>query len=263
MINLTSLDFLSKLIPAPARILSCNLFSAAYSMKTTFNKTTNSINHMKTIYTFLILVLSLNLFQQSNAVVGKYHLKLETVDANVFEYELTLSPDGPFLFHYYSTIKQGFPPEIHKYGKGKWSVEKNVVSFFSDTDNEEKYTLNFSNSKARFITKSPRDKTDKVVKTALQFLQSDIFWIKPIKLIQVNQLIENSQRQQTTLSTDSVSKKIAISKFLAVEASIFNFTYDAFLNLFILCQQLPYRNDQIPSYSTLNSIIIMLTIQQY
>jgi hypothetical protein len=32
-----------------------------------------------------------------------------------------------------------------------------------------KNTLDFSNSKARFITKSPRDKTDQIIKTRLQF----------------------------------------------------------------------------------------------
>jgi hypothetical protein len=35
-----------------------------------------------------------------------------------------------FNFHYYSNIKNGIPPEINKYGKGKWTMENNVISFF-------------------------------------------------------------------------------------------------------------------------------------
>ena len=44
------------------------------------------------------------------------------------------------------------------------------------------YTMNFSNSKARYITKSPRDKSDKVLKTSLRFYESDIFHIKGLEL---------------------------------------------------------------------------------
>jgi hypothetical protein len=43
--------------------------------------------------------------------------------------------------------------------------------FFSINKKDiDENTLDFSNSKARFITKSPRDKTDQIIKTRLQFL---------------------------------------------------------------------------------------------
>ena len=108
---------------------------------------------MKAFFTFLILSLSFTSFSQSYNVVGDYTFKLETVDNNLFEYKLTLSQDGTFNFHYYSNIKNGIPPEVNKYGKGKWSIENNVISFFSDKqkDFNEKYTLDFSDSKARFV----------------------------------------------------------------------------------------------------------------
>jgi hypothetical protein len=39
------------------------------------------------------------------------------------------------IVHLTSTIiqilKNGIPPEINKYGKGKWTMENNVISFFS------------------------------------------------------------------------------------------------------------------------------------
>lgn len=142
------------------------------------------INSMKTIFTFLILISCSTLFSQEQEVVGDYKLTLETKDGSVFDYELTLSQDGAFSFHYYSNIKQGNPPEINKYGKGKWTVKDKVVTFFSDKqkDLNEKYTLDFTNSKARFITKSQRDKTDQVIITRLKFLTSDIPWMKTIEM---------------------------------------------------------------------------------
>jgi len=62
--------------------------------------------------------------------------------------------------------------------------KKNSITFFADkeTDFDEKYTLDFNNSKTRFIIKSPRDKTDRNVKTSLQFFESKLFWIKRLRV---------------------------------------------------------------------------------
>lgn len=143
---------------------------------------------MKVIFTILILVSSLTSFSQTDKVIGDYKLAIETTDKNnALEYQLTLSQDGTFSFHYNSKMKQGTPPEVNKYGKGKWTVENNVISFFSDKqkDIDEKNTLDFTNSKARFITKSPRDKTDQIIKTRLQFLKSEIFWMARIEIFKM------------------------------------------------------------------------------
>jgi hypothetical protein len=139
---------------------------------------------MKTIFTILILISNLTLFSQTQDVAGNYKSIIETNDNNSFKYELTLSQDGTFSFHYYSNIKQGTPTEVNKYGVGNWTIKNNVISFFSDKqkDFDEKYTLNFTNTKARFVTKSPRDKSDKIIKTQLKFLESEIFWMRRIDI---------------------------------------------------------------------------------
>ena len=142
---------------------------------------------MKVIVTILILVSSLTSFSQTDKVIGDYKSVIESNENNILEYELTLSQDGTFLFHYYSNIKQGIPPEVNKYGKGKWTLENNVISFFSDKqkDIDNKNTLDFTNSKARFIIKSPRNKTDEIIKTRLQFLKSEIFWMEKIEIFKI------------------------------------------------------------------------------
>ncbi|MGC4039896.1 MAG: hypothetical protein QM710_03635 [Flavobacterium sp.] len=114
---------------------------------------------MKALVTFLILVSNLTLFAQADKVAGEYALKVGKEESNLFEYNLTLNPDGTFLFHYHSTILTAIPPEVNKYGKGKWVVANNTITFSSDKqkDLDEKYTLDFTNSKAMFVTKSPRE----------------------------------------------------------------------------------------------------------
>ncbi|TRX31150.1 hypothetical protein FNW52_19100 [Flavobacterium sp. ZT3R18] len=142
---------------------------------------------MKAIFTILILIYNLTLFSQVDKAVGDYLLTLKTTESDLFEYKLTLNEDGTFFFHYYSNIKQGIPPEVNKYAKGKWTIENKVISFFSDKqkDFDEKHTFDFTNSKARFVIKSPRDKTDQIIKTRLTFLESEIFWMERIEIFKI------------------------------------------------------------------------------
>jgi hypothetical protein len=127
---------------------------------------------MKLIVAILFFVSSWTSFSQVDKVVGNYRQAIETNGNDVLEYELTLSQDGTFSFHYYSKILNRNPLEENKFGKGKWTLENNVITFFTEKekDLDEKHTLDFTNSKARFITKSPRDKTDSRVATKITFL---------------------------------------------------------------------------------------------
>ena len=139
---------------------------------------------MKKLFTILILICNLTLFSQTKEAVGNYKLTLNAKDSSSFEYEVTLIEDGTFTFYYHSNIKQGIPPESTKYGKGNWTIKNNVISFSTDKqkDLDGKFTLDFSNTKARFVTKSPRDTSDKILKTQLRFLESEILWMRRIDL---------------------------------------------------------------------------------
>lgn len=141
---------------------------------------------MKLILAALLLILKLNLFAQSNQFAGDYTRSLSGEDHKI-EYQLTLNPDGTFEFHYYSNIQGRTPQEVNKYAKGKWNAKDNLITFSSDkkTDSDEKYNLDLNNSTARFITKNPRDKSDKIVKTKLQFLESEIGFMKRIDIFKI------------------------------------------------------------------------------
>jgi hypothetical protein len=142
---------------------------------------------MKALITTLFLLCSITLSAQSNQFAGDYSRSLGEEGKHIIEYKLSLNQDGTFVFHSYSKIQGGTPPEANKYGKGKWSSKDNLITFSSNKkeDFDEKYTLDFNNSTARFVTKNPRDKSDKVVKTKLQFLESEINWMQRIDVFRI------------------------------------------------------------------------------
>lgn len=138
---------------------------------------------MKLLASFFLLVSSL--IANSQDVFGVYQWKSSSKDSNNFELirTLTLYSDGTFEYYNYRYVENGLPKETHTYGKGTWSQNKKVITFFTETSHlDDKYTLDFSGTKARFITKSPRDKSDRIIKTSLSFYESEIFWISGMKL---------------------------------------------------------------------------------
>jgi hypothetical protein len=142
---------------------------------------------MKLLLTTLIVLFNLSTFAQSNGFAGDYNRTLNTTENDMFDYKLTLNQDGTFVFHYYSKIKNGIPTEVNKYGKGKWTAKDNVITFSSNKqeDFDEKYTLDFNASKARFITKNPRDKSDRIIKTKLTFVESEIPWMQRLDVFKI------------------------------------------------------------------------------
>lgn len=142
---------------------------------------------MKSLLTTLLVLFSLTTFAQSNGFSGDYNRTLGSAGDHFIEYKLTLHQDGTFVFHSYSKIKNGFPPEVNKYGKGKWTAKENVITFFSNKqeDFDEKNTLDFNTSKARFITKNPRDKSDRIIQTKLTFVESEIPWMQRLDMFKI------------------------------------------------------------------------------
>ena len=137
---------------------------------------------MKYILTlFTVFVTSIGITQN---MAGEYEVIYDTANSFI-SYNLNLNPDGSFDFHYYKKDICDICEEKNQYGKGTWKSEKKrlFLSTNPNTDLDDKHTLNLSNSKAHFISKSLRDKSDKVVKTRLKFYESDIPWIKGMEVI--------------------------------------------------------------------------------
>ena len=136
---------------------------------------------MKFLFSFLFVLSSIIINAQD--VSGTYQLTVNATNGDL-QRTLTLNADGTFEFYNFERHVQGIPPEKHIYGKGTWTQNKKLISFFSEaSDLNDKFTLDFSGTKARFISKSPRDKSNRNIETALSFYESDIFWISGMKLV--------------------------------------------------------------------------------
>jgi len=136
---------------------------------------------MKYLLSILLILSSLILNAQD--VVGVYQMKSNSNDFELTR-TLTLNSEGTFEYYNYRRIENGIPKETHIYGKGTWTQNKKVISFFTEaSDLDDKFTLDFNNSKARFISKSPRDKSDRIIETAIQFYETDVSIAMGLKLI--------------------------------------------------------------------------------
>lgn len=120
---------------------------------------------------------------EAQDISGEYEMIYDTSNSYI-SYKLLLNPDGRFTFHFYRKNDCTTCVEENQYAQGSWESKEKKLVLTADpaSDLNEKYTLDLNNSKAHYITKSPRDKSDKLVNTRLKFYQSDIFWVKGIEL---------------------------------------------------------------------------------
>jgi len=140
---------------------------------------------MKKFLLLFLITLSLTISAQTEEYSGTYNIHIEGKDKSIIDYNLVLNKDHTFMFvSFQKLIDIRGEHDKYNYGKGTWKVENKIIKFTTEaTDLDEKHTLNFTDSTARLIKKSPRDTSDKVVPTALQFYKSEIFWIANLKLL--------------------------------------------------------------------------------
>ena len=140
---------------------------------------------MKKLFLLLIITIGFSLSAQTENYAGTYILHLEGKDGNILDYKLQLNQDNTFMFvSFQKLLDTRGEHDKYSYGKGTWKVENKIIKFTTEKmDLDEKHILNFSGSTARLIKKSPRDTSEKVVPTSLQFYKSEIFWIANLKLI--------------------------------------------------------------------------------
>lgn len=138
---------------------------------------------MKHLLLILFTTFNLSLFAQTEKPVGTYEKVFNANNGDVMTWTITLNPDGTFLYRFYRNFQNGIPPEENFYSKGRWRFQKHLV-FFSTTENDldDTHTMNFTNTRARINSKSPRDKSDRIIKTSIVFYDSEISEVKGLEL---------------------------------------------------------------------------------
>jgi len=138
---------------------------------------------MKNFILLFSLFISINTFAQTEKFIGQYKLSNSyDIDQEILKYTLTINSDNTFSFHSYKNSK-GLISEKNGYGKGTWTAKGNYIYFHTqESDINDKYSLNFNNSKAIYKSKHPRNKSKRIIIPHLLFLETDIFWMKRVKL---------------------------------------------------------------------------------
>ena len=142
---------------------------------------------MKRLLLLVFTFFSCALAAQADKYAGKYEMVFKGTNATT-SYDIVLNPNGTFLFHRYRHAFVGNNKEENSYGKGVWKSQKNnLIYFFTNHKNDldATHTINLNNTKARFISKSPRDKSDRIIKTALKFYESEVPWVKGKELFKL------------------------------------------------------------------------------
>ena len=117
-------------------------------------------------------------------ISGAYQAIYDTSNSYI-SYNLMLEAGGRFSFHFYRKNDCDSCVEENLYGQGNWeaSGRKLILTADPERDLNDKFTLNLHDSKAHYIAKHSRDKTDKVVPIRLRFYQSGILWVKGMELL--------------------------------------------------------------------------------
>jgi hypothetical protein len=140
---------------------------------------------MKQFFLILLLITSLGTNAQTEDCSGNYFFLIEGKDGHILDYKIQLNPDQTFVFTSFNrVVDMRGNHDTNQKGKGTWKVENKTLKFTTEpADINKEYTLNFTGTTARVIKKSPRDTSDKVVPTALQFYKSEIRIIENLKLL--------------------------------------------------------------------------------
>lgn len=134
----------------------------------------------------LLLPLLLLFLLTGNAqdISGEYEAVYDLKNAYI-SYHLNLEPDGRFIFKFYRKNYCDSCVEENQYGRGSWVYKNKKLELLAEAelDVNDDFILDLNGSKAHYISRSPRDKSSKVVKTRLKFYMSTIFWVKDMELI--------------------------------------------------------------------------------
>ena len=135
----------------------------------------------------LFLVLSITTAKaQTKDFIGIYMLKEDT-ENGVIQHKMALHEEGTFLFSTFFSPSDSADKMLEiksMYGSGKWRANGNQVFFVVDKeeDFDEDRVLDFSKTRARIQKPVPDSTNGENRSDQLVFFDSDIFWVKGLKL---------------------------------------------------------------------------------
>ena len=94
------------------------------------------------------------MYSQEVNHTGTYAWEVISGDA-VFKRTLVVLPDGTFTFDWFRNLNNIASDEEFKWGKGTWTSKGKHIYFSTnpETEIDDKYTLNFTNTQGRWMLK--------------------------------------------------------------------------------------------------------------
>ncbi|MEP2935355.1 MAG: hypothetical protein ABJM06_06530 [Gilvibacter sp.] len=135
---------------------------------------------------FLIIIaffVSCTLLGQTSGIDGKYTREINTNEGGKIAYNLVLEQDSTFTFTYYRKLATD-RAEQTTHCQGSWTLlnAKKIELIANTKLFDTPDFINLEETKAHYITKSPRDKSGRKVPTVLKIYQTNIPWFKGIVL---------------------------------------------------------------------------------
>lgn len=148
---------------------------------------------MRTLLLFFALTCSA-LVSQSQSIEGLYFNKWEAASGESIQYDLNLLKDGHFTFHSTRSYRSNLPDTLVE-ANGTWNLEGHLLVLKTTADDEVENDLqtNLNNTKARFISISPRNPDFNLVNPSLKFYKSKVFYTKDMELIKTESSITSSE----------------------------------------------------------------------
>ena len=126
---------------------------------------------------------SCTLLGQTPTLNGNYTREIKTNEGGKISYNLVLEQDSTFTLTYYRKLATD-RAEKTTHCEGNWKLlNAKKIELIANTDlfNTPDF-INLEDTKAHYITKSLRDKSDRKVPTILKIYQTNVPWFKGIVL---------------------------------------------------------------------------------
>lgn len=148
---------------------------------------------MKSFLLTLLFSITLVLNFSAQSIVGTFSNVWEAPSGESLTYTLTLHEDGTFDFESIRTFLNS-EKEI-KNASGKWKLNSHLLVLNVDLNDESNKLLSgLNDSKAKYVSISPRHPDFNSLKPSLRFFQSNVFYAKDMELFKEAESVTSTEK---------------------------------------------------------------------
>lgn len=149
---------------------------------------------MKSLLLTLLIAIVIVFNGNAQSIVGTFSNVWEAPSGESLTYEITLNEDGTFYFESLRTFLNS--EEKTETASGKWKMDNHLLVLTTDLkDKSSELISGLNDSKARYVSISPRHPKFNSLKSSLKFFQSDVFYAKEMELFKDQASVTSSDNK--------------------------------------------------------------------